>query len=362
MVYRVIGCMSGSSMDGLDIVYCVLSEAGGKWQYELEAATTEAFDETWQKRFLSLHTISAKELLQFHAEFGHYIGQRIQLFIESHQLHHKVHFVCSHGHTVFHEPVRNGQSKMGMTFQLGDGASIAAVLQLPVISDLRNLDVACGGQGAPIVPMAERLLWNGYEYFLNIGGIANIAYHENNHVIAFDVAPANRVLNALVQSVDLAYDAEGQLSASGRCDGELLAKLNNLDYYQQPPPKSLANEYGLQVLLPLIQQSSLPLKDQLCTLTEHIAMQVMNTCKQSGKMLVSGGGAHNDYLMKRIKYYCGLRNVEVEKADKLTIDFKEAIAMALLGALRWREEENVLATVTGASINTIGGALWMGRN
>ena len=189
MVYRVIGCMSGSSMDGLDIAYCVLSEVGGVWEYELEAATSVPFDELWRERLLKLGDMSGKELLQTHVDFGHYIGQRIGEFISTNKLHHKVHFVASHGHTVFHEPYIIGNPKHGMTFQMGDGASIAAELELPVISDLRNMDVALGGQGAPIVPMAERMLWSGYEYFLNIGGIANLANHTADVTEAFDVAP-----------------------------------------------------------------------------------------------------------------------------------------------------------------------------
>ena len=212
MVYRVIGAMSGSSMDGLDLAYCVLSEIGGEWSCEIEGAESMPFTNDWKKRLATLTDCSAKELLQTHTDFGHYLGQQMQLFIQKYTLEHKVHFVASHGHTVFHEPEQQ------MTFQIGDGASIAAELELPVISDLRNMDVAFGGQGAPIVPIAEKMLWSGYDYFLNLGGIANIAFHTADTIRAYDVCPANRVLNALIQNTGMEYDAGGQLAVSANCN------------------------------------------------------------------------------------------------------------------------------------------------
>jgi anhydro-N-acetylmuramic acid kinase len=362
MVYRVIGVMSGSSMDGLDMAYCVFSEIGGEWSCEIEAADSIQFNEDWKQKLPKLTELSAMDLLQTHVDFGHYVGQQINTFIEKNALEHKVHFVASHGHTVFHNPTPGRGKPHGMTFQMGDGASIAAELELPVISDLRNMDIAFGGQGAPIVPIAEKLLWGGYEYFLNLGGIANIAHHVDDKIAAFDVCPANRVLNALLNTIGKEYDDKGTLAASGTCDGVLLEKLNALVYYHQEAPKSLANQFGLEQVLPLIQQSKLELKNQANTFVEHVAMQIGRACTAEGKMLISGGGAHNDYLLRRISYYAGLKNITIEKADVQTIEYKEAVAMALMGALRWREEENVLSSVTGSRQNSIGGALWMGRN
>ena len=275
----------------------------------------------------------------------------------------KVHFVASHGHTVFHEPNQLAASNgNGMTFQIGDGASIAAELELPLISDLRNMDIAFGGQGAPIVPIAEKLLWRGYEYFLNLGGIANIAHHKGNETIAYDVSPANRVLNALLNSIGQEYDDRGMLAASGNCNTELLEQLNAFDYYKQVPPKSLSNEFGLNEILPVIESTGISLEDKVCTYVEHIAYQIGKGISEKGNLLVTGGGAHNDFLLQRIESFLGPKEVTIEKPDVQTIEFKEAICMALMGALRWREEENVLASVTGAKQNSIGGALWMGRN
>lgn len=348
--------MSGSSMDGLDMAYCVLSEVGGEWTCEIEAADSVSFTEEWKEKLKNITSVGAKDLIRIHVDFGHYIGEQINAFIEKNALEHKVHFVASHGHTVFHEP---GQR---MTFQMGDGASIAAELELPVISDLRNMDIAFGGQGAPIVPIAEKMLWAGYDYFLNLGGIANVSQHTENQITAFDVCPANRVLNALMNTVEKEYDDKGSTAASGKWNPDLLQALNNLDYYKLPAPKSLSNEFGMETVLPLLEKSDLSLSDKLATMVEHIAFQIGDSLAEKGTILVTGGGAHNDYLLQRIEFYLKSKNINIEKTDHQTIEYKEAICMALMGALRWREEENVLSQVTGARQNSIGGALWMGRN
>lgn len=355
--------MSGSSLDGLDLAYCVLSDVGGDWSCEIEAADSVSFTAEWKEKLQNITTVSAKELLQTHVDFGHYVGQQISTFIEKNALEHKVHFVASHGHTVFHEPTpAGGKLKNSMTFQMGDGASIAAELELPVISDLRNMDIAFGGQGAPIVPIAEKMLWGGYEYFLNLGGIANVANHTAESIKAFDVCPANRVLNALMNSIEKEYDDKGALAASGKWNPDLLKSLNDLDYYKQSAPKSLANEFGIETVLPMVEISDISLEDKLATVVEHIAFQIGNSISEKGNMLITGGGAYNDYLLQRIEFYLSPKEVTIKKTDDQTIEFKEAICMALMGALRWREEENVLAQVTGAKKNSIGGALWMGRN
>lgn len=356
MVYRVIGSMSGSSMDGLDLAYCVLSEVGGQWTYELEAAACIPFTDAWKQKLHDVGNCSAKELMLVHTDFGHWMGQAINEFIAANKLEHKVHFIASHGHTVFHEPA------LGMTFQMGDGASIAAEIQLPVISDLRNMDVAFGGQGAPIVPIGEKYLWSGFTYFLNIGGIANLSIHHDDTIEAFDICPANRVMNALMKEMGETYDTGGQTAASGQCNERLLEELNALDYYHKQAPKSLANEYGLEVVLPIIQQYEISVQDKLNTYAEHIAIQLAESVNQSGRLMVSGGGAHNKYLLKRMQAYMAPKEIDIVIADDDTINYKEAIVMALIGALRWREEENVLSSVTGAKQNSIGGALWMGRN
>lgn len=358
MIYQVIGTMSGSSMDGLDLVFVALEENAGQWKYTILHADCMAFDDEWKQLLPQLTHLSGRDLLRTHTRFGHWMGEQINQFITRHQLEHKVHFIASHGHTVFHEP--NHQ----LSFQLGDGASIAAITQLPVISDLRNMDIALGGQGAPIVPIGEKLLWPQYAYFLNLGGIANISIHQAHEMIAFDVCAANRVLNVLANEAGLDCDTDGNLAAAGSLNQELLNTLNDLPYYQKPAPKSLANEWGTEVVYPLIQSAKLSSADASYTYCKHIAHTLaaaLNTAAP-GTLLVSGGGAHHLFLMQCIREALQPKQIEVVAAEKELIDSKEALVMALMGALRWREEVNVLAQTSGASRNSVGGALWMGQD
>ena len=359
MVYHAIGTMSGSSMDGLDIAYCVFEEIRGQWAYTMPHTACIPFPNEWKKTLLNVNQLSGRELMRAHTAFGAWMAESLAQFIDQHELHHKIHLVASHGHTVFHEP----QNKM--TFQLGDGASIATHLQLPVVSDLRNMDVALGGQGAPIVPLAEQLLWPNIGAFLNIGGIANIALHRNKEVLAFDVCPANRLLNELTATIGLAFDDKGAIAQAGECIPELLNALNSLPYYAQVAPKSLSNEMGLNTVLPLVNQYPGSLNNQLRTLVEHISDQINRCTTQHGvnntTLLITGGGAFNTFLIERLNEKLATNNNRCELPNVETIQFKEALCMALLGILRWREENTVLTSVTGAKRPSVGGALWMGQ-
>lgn len=358
MVYRAIGLMSGSSLDGLDIVFAEIQENGGKWSYEIIKGDCYPYTTEWCQRLEKAISLSAVDYMQLHADYGHYIGQQVNHFINEHQLQYKVALVASHGHTTFHNPARK------MTAQLGDGAAIAAETQLPVVTDLRAMDVAFGGQGAPIVPMGERLLLGDVDFFLNLGGIANIS-HNRDQYIAFDICPANRVLNMLVASTGKAYDDKGQLARTGNADEKLLDQLNNLEYYQQPWPKSLANDFGTDTIYPLIK--GLPVPDALRTMVEHITWQVRSAAERLGdadnprKMMITGGGALNDFLVERLKDELQSLNITIIIPPRELIEFKEALVMALLGVLRWREEYTVLSSVTGAHRDSVGGAMWMGQ-
>lgn len=351
--------MSGSSMDGLDIAYCIFEEIRGQWTYTMPHTECIPFPKSWKETLTHVNLISGRELLRAHTAFGTWMANEIDQFIERHGLHHKIHLVASHGHTVFHEPENN------MTFQLGDGAAMATRLQLPVVSDLRNMDVALGGQGAPIVPMAEHLLWPQMKAFLNIGGIANIALHQNETVIAFDVCPANRILNELALEAGLSFDEGGQLAEQGECLNEVLNTLNQLPYYGQMGPKSLPNEMGLQQILPALQNQAHALNDRLRTMVEHISDQVANVMEQytmrDTEILVTGGGAFNNFLIQRMNEKIAPQNNVCIIPNAETVQYKEALAMALLGILRWREENTVLPSVTGAERASVGGALWMGQ-
>ncbi len=353
--------MSGSSLDGLDIAYTYLEEIRGKWTFDLKEAACIEYTDEWKHDLKNVAKKNVPDFLKLHTHYGKYIAERINHFIDQHNLHHQVHFISSHGHTVFHEP------QNGTTCQIGDGATIAAITGLPVISDLRMLDVALGGQGAPIVPIGDHLLFGDNDYWLNIGGIANITVKQNEKMMAFDVCPANQVLNILAQRNDLEMDENGNIAASGALLSDVLVQLNEQDYYRQNAPKSLSNEAAIQLVFPSLLESEHATEDLMHTAVYHIAEQVANAVekypinKESTKMLVTGGGAFNSFLVMQLERELTKYNVQLVIPDNKTVKFKEALVMALIGALRWREETNVLSSVTGASKDSISGAIYMGH-
>lgn len=366
MVYRAVGLMSGSSLDGLDIVFAEIQENGGKWTYEILKADCYPYSDEWIKKLKEAVSLPALAYQLLHAEYGHYLGQQVNRFIRENQLEYKVSLVASHGHTTFHIPARR------MTAQLGDGAAIAASTQLPVVSDLRSMDIAFGGEGAPIVPIGEKLLLGDYDYFLNIGGIANIsaAGKPPEGGWGFDVCAANRVLNMLAAEAGKEYDDEGKMAAKGNLNEQLMQQLNKFEYYDQAYPKSLANDFGTDTVYPVIKKSGCSINDALRTYTEHIALQIKNAITaainpkhqtSNLKLLCTGGGAFNSFLIERLSDHLKELNIEVIIPGEKLIKYKEALIMALIGVLRWREETNVLASVTGAKRDSIGGAIWMGQ-
>ena len=372
MVYRVIGLMSGSSLDGLDIVYTQLQEIAGKWKYEIVCVACYKYPVEWVDKLKGATALSAFEYQSLHTEYGHFIGQQINRFIGENDLHYKVQLIASHGHTTFHVPAKK------MTAQLGDGAAIASVTGINVISDLRAMDMAFGGQGAPIVPIGEKLLLDNYDLFLNLGGIANLSYSKIDQYIAFDVCPANRVLNMLANEEGKDFDDKGAMAATGSVNLLLLEKLNRLEYYSLPYPKSLANDFGINVVYPIILDSGCTIPDGLRTCVEHVALQIKkaieavfpNRSQSSAdkpqttnyKLLATGGGVYNAFLIQRLQDLLQPLQIELVIPDTDLINYKEALIMALIGVLRWREENNVLASVTGASRDSIGGAVWIGEN
>jgi anhydro-N-acetylmuramic acid kinase len=362
MVYRAIGVMSGSSLDGLDIAFVEFEEIGRKWNYEIKAAACKKYSDAWNSKLQEATSLGAYEYLLLHSSYGKLIGEQINEFIDENNLHHKVQLIASHGHTTFHDP------KSGMTAQLGDGAAIAATTQVNVVSDLRAMDVAFGGQGAPIVPIGEKLLFNDYAFYLNLGGIANLSHNTSEGYIAFDICAANRVLNMLANADGLAFDIGGAIAASGKVFTPLLTRLNTLPYYSLPHPKSLANSFGTDEVYPIVNGFDMPNADKLRTYVEHIAMQVgyavqkiANGNKGNARLLATGGGALNVFLIQRIQQALQPFGIEVVVPDETLVNYKEALIMALIGVLRWREEYNVMNTVTGAERSSIGGAVWIGQ-
>lgn len=361
MVYRVIGLMSGSSLDGLDIAFVELDENGGKWSYELRAVQCVPYDAVWRNKLEHATQLLAYDYCLLNAQYGKWVGEQVNAFIETYALEHKVQLIASHGHTTFHAP------ELGLTAQMGSGAAIAAETRVNVVSDLREMDVAFGGQGAPIVPIGEKLLFGDYDYLLNIGGIANLSCKSSDGYVAHDVCAANRVLNLLAQFEGKAFDENGVMAAAGEVNATLLAELNGLDYYQQPGPKSLANSFGTDVIFPLVNAYVDSTANKLRTYVEHIALQITEALKntqqdvQPARLLATGGGAFNAFLVARLSALLQPLNVEVIIPDTMLVNYKEALIMALIGVLRWREEYNVLSSVTGAKRSSIGGAVWIGQ-
>lgn len=358
MVYRVMGIMSGSSLDGLDIAFVQFTEQAKHWQFEILKAECRPFPDEWKARLRDAVTLNARDHALLDHDFGHYIGHEVNRFIEHHSLEYNVALIASHGHTTFHLPPR-------ATVQVGHGAAIAAETGLPVVSELRAVDVALGGQGAPIVPMGERLLWKDVPMFLNLGGIANISINTSGAYIAYDVCPANRVLNMLSAKAGKEYDDGGRLAAAGAVSESLLAAMDALPYYHQPYPKSLANDFGTDVVYPILDAAGGRTEDLLRTFTEHVARQVSAAVEQhahelgeSPSLMVTGGGAFNSFLVARLCDLLAPLRVRVELPDPDIIQYKEALIMGLLGVLRWRDEPTTLASVTGASRDSIGGAIW----
>lgn len=345
----IIALMSGTSLDGLDIAYLDINQdASSAPIFRLLASATIPYSPEWRQRLSTLEHASAYDYALTHVQLGHYFGQCINTF----RLRHPgpVDYVASHGHTIFHQP------QLGLTTQIADGDAIAAETHLPVISNFRTLDVALGGQGAPLVPIGDRLFWGSYQACLNLGGIANISYENaDQQRVAFDICPCNMPLNYLAQQLQLDYDWDGLVARTGRVEESLLQQFNNLPYYQQQPPKSLGKEWFVSQYRPLF--GSHAVCDLLRTSLEHTAYQVARVVNEGNiaSMMVTGGGALNTFLLERMRNL--MPQCRIEVPDRKIVEYKEAIIFALLGYLRITKQVNTLASVTGASSNSIGGTL-----
>jgi anhydro-N-acetylmuramic acid kinase len=343
-----MGVMSGTSLDGLDVCLCNFGMKDSKWQYTLLAAETLPYTADMSAKLSSAHRLDTSSFITLHVEYGKYIGKTVKQFIDRHGVTPVL--VASHGHTVFHRPAQ------GVTFQIGSGAAIAAATGINTVCDFRTADVAHGGQGAPLVPVGDRLLFPDYDYCLNLGGFANISYEQEGRRLAHDICPVNYVLNHYMRTVGLDYDAEGAVAAGGRVNEDLLDALNSLDFYTQQGPKSMGREWVEQVMFPLMAQYQLTLPDTLRTCCEHVAMQIGRTIDR-GRVLVTGGGTFNKFLLDRIAAHTkGFLHLP----ETSLIHYKEALVFALLGTLYFTNQVNCLSSVTGARVNSIGGALYKG--
>ena len=351
VLYNVIGTMSGTSLDGLDIAHCSFTFSENKWTFKINEAQTIQFPNKLTEKLKSAINSSGLDLMKLHNELGNFIGEGVNNFILSENINKsEVNCIASHGHTIFHQP------EINLTTQIGNGANISAITNLPVISDFRTSDIALGGQGAPLVPIGDQLLFSEYDYCINLGGIANISFQENEQRLAFDICPVNIVLNKLSLELELPYDKNGDLAKSGNINTELLELLNKLDYYQKAAPKSLGLEYIENNVFPIIESSPISTEDKLRTFVEHISIQISKNIKSTNKeVLLTGGGTFNTFLAERIK---ANTNNNIIITSNQIIDFKEALIFAFLGVLRLRNEPNCLKSVTGASHNNIGGCIY----
>jgi anhydro-N-acetylmuramic acid kinase len=357
--YKMVGLMSGTSGDGLDIAYCEF-EKGESWRFQILNADTIPFPPSLEKSLGHSHQLAGEELTLLDLLFGQWMGQQVKFFCASHKLQPLA--VASHGHTVFHQPQR------AITKQIGNGWGLHQSSGLPVINDFRSLDVLLGGQGAPLVPIGDLLLFEEYDFCLNLGGIANISMKCGGEIKAFDVSPFNLLLNHFANKKGLAYDDQGRLAKSGTPLPDLLQDLENLDFYKKLDPKSLGRETIQQVYLPLLNKIQEKEENILATLVEHFSLQiskaVLHNLPKSGSvsLLVSGGGAHNQYFMDRLAFHCG-NQVNTVIPEAKILQFKEAMIFAFLGVLRLRNEINCLCSVTGASRDSCGGTIygWQGK-
>ncbi|NDK57279.1 anhydro-N-acetylmuramic acid kinase [Pontibacter fetidus] len=352
--YHVIGLMSGTSLDGLDIAYCRLTYKNKNWIYNILNAETLPYSATWIDSLRGAETTDAQSLVALDHAFGRHMGEQVQQFILRNNL--TPDFVASHGHTIFHQPDKH------ISLQIGNGAYLAAYTKLPVVCDFRTLDIALGGQGAPLVPIGDELLFAEYDYCLNLGGISNISFNHNGQRIAYDISVCNMLLNTLANEAGLNYDEDGNLARSGKLDTPLLDKLNAPAYFSQPYPKSLGKEWALENSLQTIANSPATIADKLNTTCHHIAQQIARALQPANykqRLLATGGGAFNLYLIELLQQYAG-PNYSIEVPAPEIVSFKEALVFAFLGTLRWRNETNSLQTVTGASRNSVGGAIYWG--
>lgn len=342
--YNVIGLMSGTSLDGVDLAFVSFYYKKKIWKYQLGECQTVPYDKKWKKYLKELHRKSVHEINDFSKKYANYLSKLLNDFIKKNKL--KVDLISSHGHTILHQPDK------GITLQIGDGKIINTNLNIPVVCDFRTLDVKLGGQGAPLVPVGDELLFSNYDYCLNLGGFSNFSFNNAGLRKAYDICPVNVILNIYANKLNKEFDDEGKIAMSGFVNHKLLKELNNISYYKQLPPKSLGVEWLTTNFLPIIEKYNDSIPNVVRTLVEHISIQISN-CIKTGQCLVTGGGAYNNFLMQRIS---NKSQANFVIADKKLIEYKEAMIFGFLGVLKLEKQINCLASVTGAKMNSIVGS------
>ena len=333
---EVIGVMSGTSLDGLDLCH-VIFNLDNLSDFKIANSTTISYPKKISEK---LHNIVKKNINQIHKidiEYGTFIGESINNFISSFNLN-DIDLISSHGHTVFHQPNK------GKTLQIGNGMIINKITGIRTVNNFREQDVKLGGQGAPLVPIGDKLLFKKYKYCLNLGGFVNISIKKSNKIFAYDICPLNTVLNFYSEKIGHEYDYNGNFSKTGMINNNLFNELNELSFYFEKHPKSLGIEFVLEEIFPIIDKYKLSEIDVLATYIKHAAFQISKNISDNEKVLISGGGSFNKTLIKSLKNY----GINISLPNKLIINYKESLIFALLGHLRLNNEINCLKSVTGA--------------
>jgi anhydro-N-acetylmuramic acid kinase len=344
----VAGLMSGSSLDGVDVVFCSFNKSNGKWHYKILKAYTFPYDEFWIGRLSTAHLLKGSDLIKLDRDYGEFLGNLVKKYISTTGI--QIQLISSHGHTVFHRPDK------GYTLQIGNGSNIAAITGIPTVYDFRSIDIAKNGQGAPLVPFGDKEIFFEYDSCLNLGGFSNISTDVKGKRIAFDICPVNIVLNELAKIFGQEFDKNGTIGIHGSCDDQLLEKLNGIEYYKRTIPKSLSREWYESDFLSILTKHSAKAEDKMATVYSHIVTQISNVVSslKIKTMMVTGGGTFNSYLMRLLQKKL---NIRITIPDNTTIKYKEALIFAFLGFLRLNRQINCLSSVTGADSDSVCGVL-----
>lgn len=340
-VFFAIGLMSGTSLDGLDMCYSKFIWKESNWTFEILACETIPYSTGLEQSLKNAVHFPSEKLLKLNVDYGFYLGEKTQEFITKNNIV-ELGLIASHGHTVFHQPENK------FTLQIGDGRALKSKVSKTVIYDFRSQDVIFGGNGAPLVPIGDELLFSKFDACLNLGGFSNISLKRDGKRIAFDICPVNIILNHLASKLGKKFDDGGNLARTGKVDEKLLKTLNELEFYSQNTPKSLGFEWVKQNIFPLIKTQKT--EDLLATFTEHSAIQISKILDEYDikNVLITGGGTYNSYLLEKLK---SKSKTEIQIPAKEIIEYKEALIFAFMGVLRLLNLNNVLSSATGSSMN-----------
>ncbi len=345
--YNVIGVMSGTSLDGIDLAY-ITFEIGASWSFKIQVAETVPYADKWKQKLKKLIKLDRDVLEALDKDYTIYLAAVIKNFIKNHELK-TIDAVCSHGHTAWHQPAQK------MTYQIGNLSALSKYIGHTVVCDFRVQDVNYNGQGAPLVPIGDRLLFSDFEFCINLGGFANISSEYQGHRMAYDICPVNIVMNRFAEQLGFDYDSDGAIAKSGHINSQLLELWNSLDYYKRLPPKSLGIEWVEAEMLSLLTRFDIVTSDVLRTFVEHVAIQIARSFTVNAKVLFTGGGAFNSFLLHRIRVQ---KQFDLIVPEDQIVEYKEALIFGLLGVLKLRNETNCLSSVTGADRDHSSGAIY----